>query len=504
MFFDLLFLAASIFGVITLGRMIKTVLEEDYVKNPGFYGYVGAGIAIVVYVILRQKYTVHSMIFIYALAVNVLWVLVAFVWALIDTGSIFPEHKFRRAEKLRERSQKTSEKKPENNTEKKPEKKTEKKPEQKPVKKTEKKAEKKPEKEDKNYREAFRYVNEGEYGYAMQAMVKAPEGYKDRDELLREWAPKAIEKGLEHYRNGDLSFALGSFEGVIRYDPDNEEARAYQTIVTMAFRAKNGGDLKYPIGSYPMLKDGKEGGIEWYIVSSNSTGLTDRMLAVSRYILDIRPLYEKDHVPAGYAACDWKHSDLRRWLNTEFLDHAFKDYEKDMIVPRNCSSSDGNYSDNVFLLTEKEENMLREDYEKTYPGAKYRIGITPYAAEIIRNGPDDIPLGVWVRPEDEGADMLSTPVRSSDGSISRDHKAYELHGVRPAVYLRVPRIAEKDDRKEDRYRQMIEEEIEYMKATLPGLDILSEEELENMASMRLLYRISGQLADMYGDEDDDE
>gem|GEM_PF-5646398 len=216
MLFDLLFLAASGFGIWMLGKAIKTILEEDHVRNHKFYACVGAGIAIAAYIFFRLKYALHDMILIYALAVNALWFLVLLIWSTIAVRLSYSRDKTGQKKEKKER--------------------TEKKPE--------KEAEKKPEKEDNNYREAFRFADKGEYGYAMQEMLKAPEGYKDRDEMLREWVPKAIKKGLEHYRNGDLSSALGNFEGVIRYDPDNEEAQAYQTIVTMAYRAKNGGDLK--------------------------------------------------------------------------------------------------------------------------------------------------------------------------------------------------------------------------------------------------------------------
>ena len=90
--------------------------------------------------------------------------------------------------------------------------------------------------------------------------------------------------------------------------------------------------------------------IEWEIVADEG----DRMLLISRYILDYQP-YNTERIDVT-----WENCSLRNWLNSDFYNTAFTTMEQSMIITANLSNPNNvangakggnNTSDNIFLFS---------------------------------------------------------------------------------------------------------------------------------------------------------
>lgn len=108
-------------------------------------------------------------------------------------------------------------------------------------------------------------------------------------------------------------------------------------------------------GSYEQdgnLENGQEP-IEWIILDKGD----DRMLLISKYILDAQYYYEIDTSAEGIG---WEDSTVRTWLNSDFYNTAFNDEEKKYIPLSKIYSDWKNISiteetdDYVFLLSDDE------------------------------------------------------------------------------------------------------------------------------------------------------
>ena len=87
--------------------------------------------------------------------------------------------------------------------------------------------------------------------------------------------------------------------------------------------------------------------IEWVVLDVNN----NKVSLMSKEILDARPFHETDDVSS------WRASDLRKWLNGEFLKNAFSTDEQKMIF----SIQRQNSSDKIGIMTLKEVQTYFHD-----------------------------------------------------------------------------------------------------------------------------------------------
>ena len=179
-------------------------------------------------------------------------------------------------------------------------------------------------------------------------------------------------------------------------------------------------------GSYPQQNDTKES-IEWLVLQEKE----GQMLLVSRYCLASLPWHNQK------TAVTWDVSDIRRWLNGEFLETAFSKTEQAAIVRTHLDNRDqlGNGTpvgadteDRIFLLNAIDALVLLYD-------EGYRVKPTPYA----------ISQGVYVNQIGDCAWWLRSPGKiptspsyfNSHGDIgTRNHEVQEtIIGVRPALWV---------------------------------------------------------------------
>ena len=129
---------------------------------------------------------------------------------------------------------------------------------------------------------------------------------------------------------------------------------------------------EYLFGTYEQdndLSDGEEE-IEWIVIAREES----RVLLMSKYALDCMP-YE-DAEPGA----DWASSSVREWLNGEFLNGAFDDIEREMILTAAAQpgvsirgpAAGSDAGDAVFLLSDKEtEKLLRWNKAKVCLPTEY-------------------------------------------------------------------------------------------------------------------------------------
>ena len=95
-------------------------------------------------------------------------------------------------------------------------------------------------------------------------------------------------------------------------------------------------------GSYPQEKDGTEKPIEWMVMKKER----NKVLLLSKYILDVKPYNEK---------CEevtWETSDIRNWLNVKFYRTAFNNIEKEKIQTTLVKTE-------IIINMEQEEGMMQ-------------------------------------------------------------------------------------------------------------------------------------------------
>ena len=165
--------------------------------------------------------------------------------------------------------------------------------------------------------------------------------------------------------------------------------------------------------------------IEWQVLDVEG----DEAFLVSIYALDVMKFNET--VKSLEKTCDllWAESDIRAWLNQDFLETAFSEDERNCLVP---VENEGNITDLVFLLSKEE--LLR------YFPWEYDQMCQPTEFATVKEGSRDKlkQLGVELiepschyflrsyNPTDKGVDVVSFKSISPVEYINQEY-------VRPAV-----------------------------------------------------------------------
>ena len=186
-------------------------------------------------------------------------------------------------------------------------------------------------------------------------------------------------------------------------------------------------------GTYPQEADGTKKPIEWIILETKE----NRMLLLSKYILDVQPYnYNKEE-----KAVTWQTSDIRRWLNSDFYTTAFNDIEQQKVL-RTLVETEGNSyyetdgendtEDKVFLLgIEEAERLFINNEERRTTATKY--------AEKAGVLMDDEGYSLWwLRAPGNDRDGYYVVEVIYDGWVHIGEafmSTFILAGVRPALWL---------------------------------------------------------------------
>lgn len=198
-----------------------------------------------------------------------------------------------------------------------------------------------------------------------------------------------------------------------------------------------GGIIEF--GTYEQDNNEKNGTepIEWIVLEKEE----NKLLIISKYCLDVKPYndYDRD--------VTWEFSTIRQWLNNTFIETAFSEYEKEIIVETQLTNPDNDYGfydygkggndtkDKVFLLSiEEARNYFASDSDRI-------ADVTEYAKEqgADTNFADsniEFPRW-WLRSAGCYADRASNI--NEDGSISKGGFSVEYDGycIRPALWITI-------------------------------------------------------------------
>ncbi|MBR7033942.1 MAG: hypothetical protein IKI03_09975 [Clostridia bacterium] len=169
----------------------------------------------------------------------------------------------------------------------------------------------------------------------------------------------------------------------------------------------------FTLGKYEQDGNAENGAedIEWIVLS----GEDGYLLAVSKYSLDSMELNDSDE------GTTWDKSTLKAWLNGEFYEGAFTDFEKAKISDTDAGR--------VFLLTvEDAETLFETDADRISEGTAYAHSSGLFKTE---GG------GVWWWLRSTGEKDGYFAGVDGNGTVSRaGNTAHRIkHGVRPAIRI---------------------------------------------------------------------
>lgn len=307
-----------------------------------------------------------------------------------------------------------------------------------------------------NYIEAESLLASGNYEEARQVyqMLVDGGGYKDSAEKIQEcnYIEAEIAFNSEDYTHAyDLFINLGNYKDSYNYSlnlgytlanqfAENENyAEATRLFLTLGNYKESEsllsectsrmlenasiGDIIY-YGKYEQdgnIENGSEP-LTWIVLGTNG----DNIILLSEYIIEKMP-FGSNHY--------WESSDVREWLNNDFLNQAFSSDEKSMIQKMITSNKT---EDMVFLLSAEEARgfFASDDSRVAY--------ITAYMEQMDFNGYDS--KGTWwtrsISTASNGKGVVTVEtsgnVRSAGCApdVPNQHWSADI-GVRPVIALNI-------------------------------------------------------------------
>lgn len=170
--------------------------------------------------------------------------------------------------------------------------------------------------------------------------------------------------------------------------------------------------------------------IEWIVLDKDG----DAIFVVSRYIID-RVRYN-----GSSKKTTWESSNLREWLNNDFINAAFDEESLDRIIttelynednPKNGTTGGKETEDKIFILSESEVEYYMEDKEDRFCLA------TKYAEKRGVCTSEDYDDGGWWTLRTPGVNRNYVCYISGGGGIHTDGLDVNSGklGVRPAMWL---------------------------------------------------------------------
>ncbi len=184
---------------------------------------------------------------------------------------------------------------------------------------------------------------------------------------------------------------------------------------------------EFPFGTYQFsYYYNNTAPIQWRIIKREG----NKALLISEEALDCRAFSEL------HTEMTWKSSDIRNWLNTDFLAAAFSSTEQnliqDTVIPEENvtgteAPEDCGVTDKVFLLSSEEAELLftsNEDRQCDATGYARMRGASVYHDHC----------GWWLRSLNTGSELVQFV--SQDGSINKEGTFATSHlSVRPALWI---------------------------------------------------------------------
>lgn len=290
------------------------------------------------------------------------------------------------------------------------------------------------------YKDAVALLNAGQYSEAITAFSELGD-YKDAPQMVIESEDRKMQYELETaYQEAVSLLETGSyieayevFSELNGYKDSNEKANIiYSEHEDEKIKFAKVGDY-VSFGAYEqdnITLNGKEA-IEWLVLEVKDR----KALVISKYALDY---IEYEPAAKKYSTVTWETCALRKWLNYDFVDAAFTDYERAAIQTvtisaeknPNYNTNPGNAAkDQVFLLSIAEANELFDsDSARQCVATEYAV------ANGARENDETGNCQWWLRSP--GSESHFTVFVYHDGIIGYyGTPAFHKKSVRPALWI---------------------------------------------------------------------
>lgn len=178
---------------------------------------------------------------------------------------------------------------------------------------------------ERKYSEALDLLEEKQYENAMKAF-KELNGYKDSNNKTKECnealAEIKYQSALDAYDNSKYEEALALFKEL----GDYKDSESYMSSSGLKC-AKIGDTVIFGKYEQDNVANGYEN-IEWIVLDSKD----GKLLLLSKHILDWMQYSEQSASSSHWKYTTWEYSDVRKWLNDEFLNAAFSPEEQEHIL----------------------------------------------------------------------------------------------------------------------------------------------------------------------------
>lgn len=209
----------------------------------------------------------------------------------------------------------------------------------------------------------------------------------------------------------------------------------FTQVVIPAIRANNFKKGNYSVGDV-VLFGNYHGEIEWLVLDKQD----GKALLISKYALDAKPYNEK------HTNITWEYCTLRAWLNGAFINAAFSEAEKGLILDANLTNADnaeygtdgGNDTvDKVFLLSiDEAKKYFPDDVSRRCAPTKYAKEQGAYLSDDYTTASGEA-VCWWLRSP--GIDQGCATTVNSYGCVNVRGSGINIdYGcVRPALWVRL-------------------------------------------------------------------
>ena len=203
--------------------------------------------------------------------------------------------------------------------------------------------------------------------------------------------------------------------------------------------------------------------IEWYVLKKEN----GQALLFSKYVLACEPYGDGEPEQGEYIGCVWRDSELRRWLNDDFLNKAFTKEEQDRLL---YTSDDlyynGSYTESGEIFTEDRVSLLgEEEYFDLVCGKEAEEG---YSTIYLENRDENFPYA-WRRDWElvTPGSGASNYIVTGEGELREPTEPYWLANgvhyvnVRPVVWIKLDGYEKVAAQEETEYEKSNYEDSSY-------------------------------------------
>ena len=271
-------------------------------------------------------------------------------------------------------------------------------------------------------------------------------GYEDSDELIKECKYNIA---ISQFENGQYSKAASIFSGLGNYkEATNKNMECKVQLIKEKLKTVSVGDTivfghfeqDYDYSTYEPL--------EWIVLDKKD----NKLLVTTKYIIEAMQYYEEFSPAHKWGRkCTYENSDIRKWLNNEFIKY-FSDEEAQLIQetrinadsnPDKGTSAGNSTNDKAFLLSINEaKKYFSSDKDRKCDATNHACNMKDvlgnYRSVYVRTEKIEEGAGQWWLRTPGYSEYTVSYVGIAGNIVSGgENQDYEHNGIRPAMYINI-------------------------------------------------------------------